>query len=312
MLVRIGVGAGVAALPGAAAITGAAEGWCPWVIGAFAAVAFFAIFVIPPAPYLPMLHRVPVIGSPSFRVVLRLNGQTDMRVRVNEQWSNTSILEVGIKNLERSAVVKDAWINFLLPSGLQLGRCDKVGRPKNGGIWEPFHPHRLGAHPRSDYWNDGHWVFPPQLSHVVRFKLRIQPESGEYPVVLKLGAPSIYDHVEVCGTIYVEQVADADLPLRDRMGALISEGEQLYSEYDGGVALTSNEQGVLRKAVLAYLLTTSPVLTEALGPEERLPQPPADADRGELLHRVREALDALYVLRDELGRQSDRVDAIQS
>src|SRR5690349_5887660 len=118
MLARFGVGAAVAALPGAAAITGAAAGWCPWIVVVFAVFALLAAFVVPPAPYLPVLNRVPLIGSPKFKIVLRLNGRLlDMRVRIDD-WSNTSILEVCIVNLGRSAPVRDAWMNLLVPSGV--------------------------------------------------------------------------------------------------------------------------------------------------------------------------------------------------
>jgi hypothetical protein len=126
MLARFGVGAAVAALPAAAAITGAASGWSPWVIAVCTLLALFAVLVVPPAPYLRLLNRVPLIGSPKFEIVLRLNGRRDMRVRIDD-WSNTSVLEVGILNRGRSAPVRDAWMNLLIPSGIRMGRCDKVG-----------------------------------------------------------------------------------------------------------------------------------------------------------------------------------------
>jgi hypothetical protein len=243
MLARFGVGAAVAALPAAAAITGAASGWCPWVIAVFALLALMAAFVVPPAPYLPWLNRVPLIGSPKFEIVLRLNGRRDMRVRI-EEWSNTSILEVGIKNLGRSATVRDAWMNLLVPSGIRMARCDKVGVPiDERGRWEPFHPHRLGSHARSDYWSDGGWAFEPGLSRVLRFKLRFAPSApGEYPVLFKLGAPSLYRTLEVPGTIYVEDAAGGDLGPKDQMGALITEGEQLYRKWQGVGALVLHSE----------------------------------------------------------------------
>src|SRR2546422_7733965 len=101
-----------------------------------------------------------------------------MRVRIDD-WANTSVLEVGILNLSRTAVVSDAWMNLLVPSGIRMGRrCDKVGVPvEDRGRWEPFHPHRLGMHARSDYWSDDDWTFKPDLSRVFRFKLRFAPGS---------------------------------------------------------------------------------------------------------------------------------------
>jgi hypothetical protein len=306
MLARFGVGAAVAALPGAAAITGAASGWCPWVVGAAAVLALVAVFVVPPAPYLPLLNRFPLIGSPRFLIELRLNGRRDMRVRIGE-WANTSVLEVGIRNRSRAASVRDAWMNLLVPSGVRMGRCDKVGVPIDGGRWEPFHSHRLGTHARSDYWNDGGWTFEPGLSRVLRFKLRFAPtQGGEYPVLFKLGAGSLYRTLEVSGTIYVEDVPGDDLGPEDRMGALITEGEQLYRKWEDPTALISAgkySHATFRTEVMAYKVSTEPVITEAVG-DDRLPQAPDDADRDDLLVRVRETIDALYVVREERGRST--------
>jgi hypothetical protein len=306
MLARFGVGAAVAALPAAAAITGAASGWCPLVIGAFALFALMAAFVVPPAPYLPQLNRVPLIGSPKFRIVLRLNGRRDMRVRIGE-WPNTSVLEVGVLNLGRAATVRDAWMNLLMPSGIRMARCDKVGVPvEDRGRWEPFHPHRLGSHARSDYWSDGGWAFEPGLSRVLRFKLRFAPSApGEYPVLFKLGAPSLYETLEVEGTIYVEDAPGSDLDPEDQMGALITEGEKLYEKWDDPSGLLQQvDARDFRTGVMAYLLKSDPVIRDAIG-EDRLPQAPENADRDDLLVRVRETIDALYVVRDERGRAGD-------
>lgn len=305
MLPRIGVGAGVGALPAAAAIAGAAEGWCPWVIAGFALLTLIAVIAVPLSPYLPGLHRIPLIGSPTFRITLRLNGSLDMRVRVHD-WANTSILEVGIKNLERSTVVKDVWMNFLMPSGIRMGRCDKVGLSlDDSGNWEPFHSHRLGTHARSDYWNDGSWTFGPRLSRVIRFKVRFSASApGEYPVLFKLGAPGLYEDVEVPGKIYAEEVEEAELSPEDQMGALITEGEQLHRKYEGPLTPALYSDDEFRRDVLAYLIKSDPVITDAIG-GDRLPQVPEDADEDELLVRVRETLDALYVVREERGRAAD-------
>jgi hypothetical protein len=115
-----------------------------------------------------------------------------------------------------------------------MGRCDKVGVPvENRGRWEPFHPHRLGSHVRSDYWNDDGWNFEPDLSRVLRFKVRFAPkEGGEYPVLFKLGGPSLYRTLEVPGTVYVEDAPDGSLGPEDQIGALITEGEQLYRKWE--------------------------------------------------------------------------------
>jgi hypothetical protein len=305
MFARLGVGAAIAALPAAVAIAGGTAGWSPWVIGVCSLVAVVALVIVTAAPYLRLLNRVPLIGSPRFRIVLCLNGRLDMRVRIDD-WSNTSVLEVGILNLSRTATVSDAWMNLLVPSGVRMGRCDKVGVPvADRGRWEPFHSHRLGSHARSDYWNDDGWTFKPDLSRLLRFKLRFAPERpGEYPVLFKLGAPSLYQTIEVPGTIYVEDAPGADLGPEDQMGALITEGEQVYRKWDTATALALASDPGFRRDVMAYLIKSDPVIRDALG-TDRLPQAPEDADQDELLIRVRETIDALYVIRDERGRAAD-------
>jgi hypothetical protein len=301
MLARFGVGAGVAAIPAAAAITGAAAGWLAFVVVTFAVLALLAIVVVPVAPYVRGLNRVPLIGSSRFDVVLRMNGQLldGSRVSIND-WANTSVVEVGIKNLSRAVTVRDAWMNFLIPSGIRMERCDKVGVPiEDEGRWEPFHSHPLGKHSRSDYWNARGWAFESGLSHVLRFKVRFSPsDSGEYPVLFKLGAPSLYSTIEVEGTITVESIPGVELGPEDQMGALITESEQVYRKWADSPTPCATS---FRTEVGDVVAGASPILSDALD-GDLLPQLPASEDGSGLLVPLRDTLDALYVVRDEVGR----------
>ncbi len=101
-----------------------------------------------------------------------------------------------------------------------------MGEPEPGGKWEEFHRRQLGKHPRCDYWHDLHWVFTPKFHRLIRFKIRLA-QAGEYPIVLKLAAPSEYDEIERHATIYVEE---GEPGLRDRFGPLITSGERLRKE----------------------------------------------------------------------------------
>jgi hypothetical protein len=219
-----------------------------------------------------------------------------MRITVPPDHDPTCILEVGIKNPERWAEVKGAWINVLIPSGLKVGRCNQTGQAEEGGKWEEFHRHQLGTHPRSDYWNDIGWTFPPRLSRVVRFKLRLAGP-GEYPVLFKLGAPSLYDELVEEGTIRIEE---GDASPADRFGDLITRGERLHRSLRDG-SLSDREA---RVQTMAWLLDANPLLTDAVK-DEQLPQSPEEADSTELEDSVRSVLVALYVVADEQGRARD-------
>lgn len=88
------------------------------------------------------------------------------------------------------------------------------------------------------------------------------------------------------------------------MGALITEGEHLYRKWEDLAALLEHSDREFRTDVAAYLIKSDPVIRDAIG-EDRLPQAPEDADQDELLIRIRETIDALYVVRDERGRAVD-------
>jgi hypothetical protein len=289
---RIAAGAAVGALPTAGAIAAGAVGNVCLAIP-LVVLAVLVTFVVPLAPFVWGLHHLPLIGSPRVTTTLRLNGNTDMRITVPENDEHTCVLEVGIKNRERWAEVKGAWLNVLVPSGIKVARCDQSGHVEEGGKWEEFHRHQLGTHPRADYWNDINWTFSPGLSRIIRFKLRFGGP-GEYPVLLKLGAPNLYDEIQHPATI---TVTSGEPALTDQMGQLVTLGERLERELRGAI-----EGSAARTATFAWLYEAFPVLQEAVG-DELLPESLKDVDSSELADTVRVHINALYVMRDELGRK---------
>jgi hypothetical protein len=297
MLPRIATGAGVSALPGAAAITGAAAGWNPWIVGGFALVVAM-IWIGALAPFLRGLNRLPVVGSPRMEVAIRLNGRRGMRITVRE-WAQTCVLEFEVTNLERWTAVTEAWLNVYIPSGIRMGRCEKVGRDQRGGRWDAFHRHQLGTHSRADRWSDDAWAFAPSAGRLIRFKLRFPPAAGEYPVLLKLGAPSLYRPLQATGTIVVGE--DGERNADDQMGELITRGEQVEREYGGPQILIGDQERSMQLAAHAFFAKANPLLEKLIG-DDPLPQTPENADATETMDQVRTFLDALYVVRDERGR----------
>lgn len=299
---RIGYGAAWGALPAAGAVAAGADGNVNLAV-ALSVVVVLAALVAPLAPFLPLLNRLPLVGSPHLAVVLRLNGRKDLTTTVPVGGPQTCLLEVEISNPSRWFAVKGAWMNLLIPCGIKLGRCDQFGKDQQGGSWEDFHRHQLGSHSRADYWYDTDWDFPPRLTKRIRIKLRLgigeDVDQLEYPILLKLAAPSLYSGIQATGTIRVVKGEPAP---EDQMGRLIAHGERLMDalEYPATLQYEIDERQEERDRFL-------PPASELLGKtiaHDPLPKAAADADNDRSISdRVREHLTALYVVRNELGRR---------
>jgi hypothetical protein len=288
---RIAAGGTVGAIPAGVAIA-AATGGCVVLTAVFAALALLCVAIVPLAPYVPGLQRVPLIGSPRVEVHLKLDGRANLKTTLGEAGEQVSILEVGVRNRERWTDVKGAWLNLLLPSGIKVYRSDRNGQRKEGGGWEEFAKHQLGEHPRADYWNDMDWTFPANLSRVIRFKLRFT-EPGDYPLLFKLGASSLHEGIEQPATMHV---ADGAPDLHARLGAQIVAGEALLSTAD------RMQEDELRVAVIDWLYAARTTVDEIGG--DRLPKrdPKTTVGMEHLKELIRIDVASLYVLRDELGR----------
>jgi hypothetical protein len=292
---RIGYAAAWASLFTAGALVAGGSGNVCLAVP-LAVLAVGTMLVIPFAPYLPGLHRLPIVGSPRLEVTYRLNGSTDLRTTLRQGSEQTCILEVGVKNPERWQDLHGAWMNLLLPSGVKIGRCNQVGEPEGGGKWEEFHRHRLGAHERSDYWNDFDWKFPASFSRAIRFKLWFR-EPGEYPILFKLGAAALHDGLEEERTMHVDE-GEPDLDAT--FGELITTGERLRRAEPNAFA----GDAAIRGEAFAWFMASTTALHDA-GVHE-FPEPPEGAEARELKEQIRFRLVALYVVRDERGRSEDK------
>jgi hypothetical protein len=257
--------------------------------------------VIPLAPFLPGLNRLPLVGSPKLHVVFRLNGRRDLTLTTTPGDAHACVLEVEVTNPSRWFAVKDAWVNFLIPSGLKIGRCDQFGQPERGGNWEDFHAHKLGSHSRADYWYDTDLEFPPRLTKRFRIKLQLgvgdEGEQLEYPILFKLAAPSLYNLVQRQGVIVVR---DGSPSLADRMGKVITTAEQGLDELESLPPFGQHE-GDRRRIAMSVAAAAVEVLNPAIA-DNPLPQTPEDASASSHQYHVLMHIRALYVVRNELGR----------
>jgi hypothetical protein len=264
-------------------------------------VVLVAALVFPLAPFLPLLNRLPLVGSPRINVVFRLNGRRDLTLTVPSGQAHTCVLDVEVTNRERWTAVKDAWFNLLIPSGIKVGRCNQRGEVEDGGQWEDFHRHQLGSHPRADYWADTQWNLPPRFTQRIRVKLRLghSGEDIDYPILLKLGAPSLYRLVEARATI---KIREGEGSTADQMGHAITWGESSLEDVEGFAVMSNGDQQ--RRILMDFVALASPLLIDAVG-NEPLPQTPEDQDATDPANRIRMHLTALYVVRNECGRAAD-------
>ena len=235
---------------------------------------------------------------------MRLNGRSDLTLTASPGEEYTCLLEVEITNPSRWFAVKGAWVNFLIPSGIKVGRCNQFGQAEDGGDWEDFHAHALGAHSRADYWYDTDLDFPPRLTRRIRIKLRLglgDEDPLEYPVLLKLAAPSLYSPITQEATIRVRK---GDPSLADQMGKAIATGERALEELRPPLMLGPEYEAQRRRLAMAVAAEAAAVLTPAIG-DNPLPETPADIDASTHFESVQMHLKALYVVRNEFGRRAD-------
>ncbi len=269
------------------------------------ALVLAASLLVPLAPFLPILHQLPLIGSPKLEIVFRLNGRRDLRLTTPPGQAHACLLEVEISNPSRWFSVKDTWVRLLMPSGIKIGRCDQFGRTEEGGDWEEFHAHRLGTHSRADYWHATDLEFPPRLTTRFRFKLQLgigeQEDSLSYPIMLKLTAPSLYTSVERSATITVKR---GEPDLAERMGPVITTAERAMERLAPPLLIGEPHEKEYRQLAMTVAVEASQVLIPAIG-DNPLPQTPADVEATTHFAHVEMHVKALYVARNEIGRSAN-------
>lgn len=246
MIPRLATGAGIGALPAAAAIAGAVEGWCALLVGFFV-VLTGAAFVGAVAPYWPLLHRIPRIGAPTLGGNFQVDGIPECRAGIRrfeplpvrppgfpaDAQPNfeprTVHLQVAVDNPVR-ADLPNAHVYLLHPEGIPHEETDQLGVPTDHGQWMPPAEESLMADDQgrpqwSDYWQRTRVLFGKH-SHLHFFKLTFS-QPGEYQVRLRVVAPALYERFDVPGTIHIEEVKRGEEPPVDRLAYVIQEAEEV-------------------------------------------------------------------------------------
>jgi hypothetical protein len=123
--VRLGSGATVAALPLAAALTAATQGW-GWLVWT-GGIGFCAVLVLTFAPWLPQFQKLlPPLGSPRARITFLEIPETQHRFG-----SGARVLEIGVRPSTR---LDDAVVNFQFPKNISVRRLDERGQDMKGTI----------------------------------------------------------------------------------------------------------------------------------------------------------------------------------
>lgn len=202
MLARITGGSTVAALSLAVTIPLAQAG------STGLAIIFGALSVLillgTVAPWVPGLHRLPVVGAPTLTVVFSIGDDTSLEVSARaDTQTTTAILRAGIRNDRRSAIA-DASINMLVPDTVVLVRGDVEGAATGAGqllsTSESLGDGKGSA--RSHYWAEKGLTFSGRNSELLHFKLGL-PGPGDFPLRLKISAEPLYEEHVANGVIRV-------------------------------------------------------------------------------------------------------------
>jgi hypothetical protein len=221
----IATGAGVGALPAAAGIAGAVEGWSALLGGLFVLLTLLA-FVGAIAAYTPLLHLLPGVGAPKLSGDFQVDGNPECRAGIRRLdplpirppgfpadaqpnfEPRTVHLQVAVQNPVR-ADIPNAHVYLLHPEGIPHEETDPLGTPTDHGEWMPPTEESLMADDNrrplwSDYWQRTRVLFGKH-SHLHFFKLTFS-QPGEYRVRLRVVTPALYERFDVPGTIRIEEV----------------------------------------------------------------------------------------------------------
>jgi hypothetical protein len=139
---RTGTGATLATLPltGAAIAAASDKPSLMWALIAVSVVVMLGTV----ANRLRWLHRLPLIGTPKPVVTFKVNGSSNLTVRLAEPQpgirpeARTAQIEVEVRNPSSFERIDHALVNFLLPVGLLRKKTDASGNRKEaGGEWLP-------------------------------------------------------------------------------------------------------------------------------------------------------------------------------
>lgn len=218
---------------------------------------FFLILLGVFANRLPQLHRAPLIGAPKLAAEFELNGSSQLRARLltNEEGASALLL-VRIRT-PRYADLSSAWINFVLPRGIRIGRVDAYGVPEHGGDWLQPTKHRLGDHEWADRWTD-RLALSADLAHELWFKLYFK-EPGTYPLLLNINDSTLYREFQADGSIEIDQ--GDELQVRDELVRLIDAAEAMLRDEGSAFADFEPSTGdLMHSLVRAHVIVPDDVV----------------------------------------------------
>ncbi len=204
-----------------------------------AVIALVAVGTL--AAYLPVLHKLPVVGAPRLSARLFANSAPDLKVTIPTPSSTgfgpqpSVLIRVNVKN-DRRADVTYAMLNMCVPIGHGLRVCDGYGEPIDEG---KRMPPTQEVNP-FDYWSIDGLRFTGRNAKLFHFRIRVA-ELGEYPLKLRIQSNDFYEELVLDGTLVVSQ-ANGDLSPRDLLSRLIDEGETAFRSGSNTFQAKSYEQ----------------------------------------------------------------------
>jgi hypothetical protein len=172
---RLGSGATVAALPLAAALTAATQGWS-WLVWT-GGTAFFLVLALTFAPWIRGLQKLPPpLGAPRARITFTEIPQSQHR------FGAARLLEVGVRPSTR---LGDAVVNFQFPRDMYVQRIDAQGQDMKGAVL-PIHDS-----PSPISW----WASEEDIragSKLLYFLLFPKPEDYPFSVTMLIQSEKLY------------------------------------------------------------------------------------------------------------------------
>jgi hypothetical protein len=322
---RLGASVGAAAIPSAAVITGAADGWCPLVLSGLGLLIPVALLV-PMAPYVKGLHKLPLFGAPQLEATFEVDGRASMKVGVRRKpnfpapppnhrpdWFDpdappafeprTVHVQVGIHNPARNNIER-ATVTFMHPEGLPHEETRSRGELSTRGEWMPPTSESLtDDRGWSDYWV-GRGPLDARDHSLLYFKLTL-PEPGTYKLRLKVTAADLHEPFIRNAEIRGVEIERGKEPALDKMAYLIQETEDLVARLeDPSVAnATDPATELANQLAAAYeILPDGRPDLEALLSQSKKVTPGHQVGDPYFIKRLRVYLAAFYDVRARLAK----------
>lgn len=309
---RIEAGAAIAALFLAIGALSASQDWPVPLTGAcflLAGLSIIGAF----ANRIPLLHRLPIIGSPRLKAKLALEGRgrpvdpdQPIELRISGSAARFALVHLLITNNSR-VDVQPASVNFLMTEGIKRCKCDHHGVALNKGAWLP--PVKKGddrdQSPYMDYWAAGDLAFPGHTNVAWWFKVRFQ-RAGIYRFRLKIGSVLLRDDFEQDFELRVSELSGEQEPV-ERLDELIDEAEELVVSIAG-----SEDDDGARRESMAFAASAAEAVPErfqALYDDAAGESTASREGREHHLSQARAKLAVLHDIRRRLGDENEATAA---